>query len=87
MSRLARGGTVEPVSQDQIIIRREPVQGNIHFRCSADHEQDWESHPVDHYSCYMCMAILFLPTSVCYLCSVVFTNNSRTVSGDVIQQA
>ena len=25
-------------------------QGNIHFRCSADHEQDWQPYPVDPYS-------------------------------------
>ena len=24
------------------------------FPCSADHEQDWQPHPVDPYSCYMC---------------------------------
>ena len=37
MSRLARDGTAEPVSRDQIL-RRERGQGNIHFSCSADHE-------------------------------------------------
>ena len=41
MSRLARDGTAEPVSRDQIL-RRERGQGNIHFFCSADHEQDWQ---------------------------------------------
>ena len=40
-------------SQDQIL-RRERGQGNIHFPCSADHEQDWQPYPVDVYSCYMC---------------------------------
>ena len=25
-------------------------QGNIHFPCSADHEQDWQAYPVDPYS-------------------------------------
>ena len=25
-------------------------QGNIHFPCSADHEQDWQPYPVDPYS-------------------------------------
>ena len=25
-------------------------QGNIHFSCSADHEQDWQPYPVDPYS-------------------------------------
>ena len=24
--------------------------GNIHFSCSADHEQDWQPYPVDPYS-------------------------------------
>ena len=53
MSRLAREGTAEPVSQDQIL-RRERGQGHIHFPCSADHEQDRQPYPVDLYSCYMC---------------------------------
>ena len=30
------------------------AQGNIHFPCSADREQDWQPYPVDPYSCYMC---------------------------------
>ena len=49
MSRLTRGGTAEPVSRDQILrhVRR---QGNNHFPCLADHEQDWQSYPVDPYS-------------------------------------
>ena len=52
MSRLVRDGTTaEPVSRDQIL-RRERGQGNIHFPCSADHEQDWQPYPVDPYSCY-----------------------------------
>ena len=25
-------------------------QGNVHFSCSADHEQDWQPYPVDPYS-------------------------------------
>ena len=53
MSRLTRDGTTESVSRDQIL-RRERGQGNIHFSCSADHEQDWQPYPVDPYSCYMC---------------------------------
>ena len=53
MSRLTRDGTAEPVSRDQIL-RRERGQVNIHFSCSADHEQDWQPYPVDPYSCYMC---------------------------------
>ena len=34
-------GTVGPVSRDQIL-RRERGQGNVHFPCSAGHEQDWQ---------------------------------------------
>ena len=52
MSRLTRDGTAEPVSRDQIL-RDARGQGNIHFPCSADHEQDWQPYPVDPYSCYM----------------------------------
>ena len=48
MRRLTRDGTAEPVSRDQIV-RRERGQGNIHFPCSADHEQNWQPHPVDPY--------------------------------------
>ena len=45
--------------RDKKIVRREPGrdgkilsehargQGNIHFPCSADHEQDWQPYPVD----------------------------------------
>ena len=33
---------------------RQRGQGNIHFPCSADHEQDWQPFPVDPYFCYMC---------------------------------
>ena len=55
MSRQTRDGTAGPVSQDQIL-RRERGQGNIHFPCSADHEQDWQPYPVDPYIlCYTCM--------------------------------
>ena len=49
MSRLTRDGTAEPVSRDQIL-RHAWGQGNIHFPCSADHEQDWQPYPVDPYS-------------------------------------
>ena len=34
-------------------LRRESGQGNIHFPCSADHEQDWQPYPVDQNSCYV----------------------------------
>ena len=49
MSRLARDGTAEIVSRDQIL-RRERGQGNINFPCSADHEQEWQPYPVAPYS-------------------------------------
>ena len=49
MSRLTRDGTAEPVPRDQIL-RHARGQGNINFPCSADHEQDWQSYPVDPYS-------------------------------------
>ena len=49
MSRLTRDGTAELVSRDQIL-RHVRGQGNIHFTCSADHEQDWQPYLVDPYS-------------------------------------
>ena len=49
MSRLTRDGTVEPVSRDQMI-RYARGQGNVHFPCSTDHEQDWQPYSVDPYS-------------------------------------
>ena len=49
MSRLTRDGTAEPVSRNQIL-RHARGQRNIHFPCSADHEQDWQPYPVDPYS-------------------------------------
>ena len=49
MSRLTRDGTAEPVSRDKIL-RHARGQGNVHFPCSADHEQDWQLYPVDPYS-------------------------------------
>ena len=58
MSKLTRDGTAEPVSRDQML-RRERGQGNVHFCVSADHEQDWQTYPVDPYSCYMCDHTLY----------------------------
>ena len=54
MSRLTRDGTAQPVSRDQIL-RHARGQGNVHFPCSADHEQDWQPYLVDSYSaiCYV----------------------------------
>ena len=49
MSKLMQDGTAEPVSRDEIV-RRQRGQGNVHFPCSADHEQDLQPYPVDPYS-------------------------------------
>ena len=51
MSRLTRDGTA--VSRDQIL-RHARGQGDIHFLCSADHEQDWQPYPVDPNSAIIC---------------------------------
>ena len=48
ISKLTRDRTAEPVSRDQIL-RHVRGQENIHFLCSADHEQDWQPYPVDPY--------------------------------------
>ena len=49
MSRLTRDGTAESVSRDQLLRHVRRGQGNTHFPCSADHEQDWQPYPVDPY--------------------------------------
>ena len=53
MDGLTRDGTAEPVSRDQIL-RHARGQGNVHFPCSADHEQEWQPYPVDPYSAIIC---------------------------------
>ena len=65
MSRLTRDGTAEPVSRDQIL-RHERGQGNIHFPCSADHEQDWQPYPVDPYSATCDDHTYILYPSICH---------------------
>ena len=49
MSGLTREGTAEPVSRDQTR-RCGRRQGNKHFACSADHDQDCQPYPVDPHS-------------------------------------
>ena len=44
MRWLTQDGTPEHVPRDQIL-RRERKQGNIHFPCSAEHEEDWQPYP------------------------------------------
>ena len=61
MSRLTRDGTAEPVSRDQIL-RHARGQGNVHFPCSADHEQDWQPYPVDPYSAIHTYIHILRPT-------------------------
>ena len=48
MSELTRDGTAKPVSRDRIL-GREREQGKNYFLCSAHHEQDWQTCPVDSY--------------------------------------
>ena len=45
---MARDGTAEPVSGDQLS-RRERGQQYINFNCSADHERDWQLYTVAIY--------------------------------------
>ena len=49
MNRLMLVGTAEPVSRGQII-RHERGQGNVHFPCSSDNEQDSQPCLVASYS-------------------------------------
>ena len=46
MSKLTQEGTAEPLSRHRVL-RHELGQGNFHFSCSVDHEQDWQPYPVD----------------------------------------
>ena len=72
MNRLTRDGTAEPVSRDQIL-RHARGQGNVHFPCSADHEQDWQPYPVDPYSA-ICDDHTYEHTyiHIQYLCTILF---------------
>ena len=66
------GRDAEPVSRDQIL-RHARGQGNIHFPCSADHEQDWRPYPVDPYS-----AMLYVMTIHTYLLGIFFFVRKNT---------
>ena len=78
MSRLARDGTAEPVSRDKIF-RRERGQGNIHFPCSADHEQDWQPYAIDPYSDIDCYNHTILYSTV-YVFACVFQINRLSLN-------
>ena len=73
ISRLTRDGTAEPVSRDQIL-RHARGQGNIHFPCSADHEQDWQPYPVDPYSA-ICDHQTYIHTTGYFQTIAVFSVN------------
>ena len=51
MSRLARDGTAEPVSRDQILRRERGQTGEkICFHVQLTTRKDWQPYPVDPYS-------------------------------------
>ena len=68
MSRLTQDGTAQLVSRDQIL-RRERGQGNIHFPCPADHEQDWQLYPVDP-SSSRCITLIHTGMYVCMVAHI-----------------
>ena len=70
MSRLTWDMTAEPVSGGQVL-RLERGERNIHFQCSADHEQDWQPYPVD--------ISIFLCDCTYILRSVVYSSRSCCV--------
>ena len=49
---MTRDETAELVSRDQIL-RGERGQGNVHFSCSVDCEQDSQPYPLRPYSAIM----------------------------------
>ena len=75
MSRLTRDGTAEPVSRDQIL-RRERGQGNIHFSCSIDHEQDWQPYPVDPYSAICNVFVVFFCVFFPFILDIKFVGRT-----------
>ena len=80
MSRLTRDGTAESVSRDQFL-RHARGQGNIHFPCSADHEQDWQPYPVDPYSAPYLFSVSFL--SVVFAFLLLFCTHHSALIGPI----
>ena len=85
MGRLTRDGTAEPVSRDQIL-RHARGQGNIHFSCSADHEQDWQPYPVDPYSLLYVMTIHTYTLPARCVCCWMLLHSASTISTAEIGQ-
>ena len=57
------------------ILRRERRQGNVHFPCSTDHEQDWQPYPRLIHALLYLLAILSsysaeCCTDYCCICTV-----------------
>ena len=76
MSRLTQDGTAKLVSRDQML-RRERGQGNIHSLCSADHEQVWQSYPVDPYSDdFTYILYLYILQQYRYICIICTINTA-----------
>ena len=53
MSRQTWDGTANP-SRETKFSGANGDKDMVSFPCSADHEQNWQPHPVDPYSCYIC---------------------------------
>ena len=70
---MTRDGTAEPVFRGQIL-RRERGQGNIHFPCSANHEQDWQPYQVGIFSAICdvyCFSVLVIFGNLLHIFSQV----------------
>ena len=67
--------TVFPVDEIQpevsLGVENERGQGNVHFPCSADHEQDWQPYPVDPYSAES--QVLDIHALTIYYCHIYFS--------------
>ena len=61
------GQTAELISRGQNH-GRERGQGNIHFPCSADHEQDWQPYPVD--PSLATVNVMTIHTHITHCCTV-----------------
>ena len=80
LSRLTRDRTAELVSLGQIL-RRKQGQGNIHFSCSADFEQDRQTYLVDHYSCYIVTIRTYIHTYICQTRACGFEAELKAAKG------